>query len=140
MNASDIVKAKQNKATALSYQQTFTLNSTVQSTIYQVSSIAGGTTRYGSTLNTVYDKTCMPTFTTYETRNKVNESPCTACNQSSMEWKNTNSTLMYAYQSIYGTLSTTSTVLRTSTSVNTAPHPDICDRVSYRQGTHFGNL
>ena len=140
MNASDIVKNKQNKATALSYQQSFTLTSTVQSTIYQVSSIAGGSTRYGSTLNTVYDKTCMPTFTTYETRNKVNESSCTACSSSSMDWKATNSTLMYVYQSVYGNLSTTSTVNTTSTIVQTAPQPVICDRVSYRQGTHFGNL
>ena len=140
MNASDIVKTKQNKAVALSYQQSFTLSSTVQTTIYQVSSIAGGTPRYGSTLNTVYDKTCMPTFTTYETRNKVQESPCTACNLSSMDWKNTNSTLMYAYQSVYGTLSTTSTVLTTSTIVQTAPQPFVCDGVSYRQGTHFCNL
>ena len=140
MNASDIVKIKQNKAIALSYQQTFTLTSTVQSTIYPISSISEGPTSYGSTLNTVYDKTCMPTFTTYETRNKVNESQCTACSLSPMEWKNMNSTIMYTYQSVYGTLSTTSTVLTTSTIVQTAPEPFVCNGVSYRQGTHFGNL
>ena len=139
MNASDIVKIKQNKATALSYQQSFTLTSTVQSTIYEVSSIAGGSTRYGSTLNTVYNTTCTPTFTTYQTRNEVQQSPCTACDSSLMEWKNTNSTIMYAYRSVYGTLSTTSTVLTASTLVQTAPGPVICNEVSYRQGTHFGN-
>lgn len=140
MNASDIVKIKQNKATALSYQQSFTLTSTVQSTIYEVSSIAGGSTRYGSTLNTVYNTTCTPTFTTYQTRNEVQQSPCTACSTSSMKWKNTNSTIVYAYRSVYSTLSTTSTVLTASTLVQTAPGPVICDGVSYRQGTHFGNL
>jgi len=140
MNASDIVKIKKNKATALSYQQSFTLSSTIQSTIYQVSSITGGSTRYGSTLNTVYNTTCTPTFTTYQTRNEVQQSPCTACSTSSMEWKNTNSTLMYIYQSVYGTLSTTSTVLTLSTMVQTAPGPVVCNEVSYRQGTHFGNL
>lgn len=140
MNASDIVKIKQNKATALSYQQSFTLTSTVQSTIYEVSSIAGGSTRYGSTLNTVYNTTCTPTFTTYQTRNEVQQSPCTACDSSSMKWKNTNSTIVYAYRSVYSTLSTTSTVITASTLVQTAPGPVICDGVSYRQGTHFGNL
>ena len=140
MNASDIVKIKQNKAVALSYQQSFTLRSTVQSTIYQVSSIAGGSTRYGSTLNTVYNTACTPTFTTYEMRNEVQQSPCTSCDASSMEWNRTNSTIMYAYRSVYSTLSTTSTVLTTSTSVQTAPQPVVCNSISYRQGTNFGNL
>lgn len=140
MNASDIVKIKQNKAVALSYQQTFTLTSTVQSTIYQVSSISYGPTRYGSTLNTVYNTTCTPTFMTYAMRNEVQQSPCTACDASSMEWKRTNSSIVYAYRSVYSTLSTTSTVLTSSSTVQTAPQPMICNGVSYRQGTHFGNL
>ena len=140
MNASDIVKIKQNKAIALSYQQTFDLTSTVQSTIYQVSSIAGGSTRYGSTLNTVYNTACTPTFTTYQTRNEVQQSPCTACSTSSMEWNRNHSTIMNTYRSVYSTLSTTSTVITASTWVQTAPQPVICNGVSYRQGTHFGNL
>ena len=140
MNASDIVKIKQNKAVALSYQQSFALASTVQSTVYTVSSISGGSTRYGSTLNTVYNTTCIPTFTSYEMRNEVLQSPCTACTLPSMELKHTNSTLMYAYRSVYSTLSTTSTVLTTSTFTQTAPQPLICNGVSYRQGTHFDNL
>jgi hypothetical protein len=66
MNASDIVTKKNNQTLYQAYYHP--TSSTINSTIYTVSSISGGTTSYGSTMQTILNYTCPPTFYTYADR------------------------------------------------------------------------
>ena len=120
MNASDVVTKKQNQILQLSYHPTV-FQSTLRSTIYPISSIGGGASRYGSTIHTLYDSLCAPTFTTYELRNEVLPRRITP-----LAWKATDSTLLYAYHTVYSTMSTPRTIVLTSTLVHPAPGPIIC--------------
>ena len=127
MNASDIVTSKQNQILRTSYHPTV-FHSSLYQTVYPISSIGGGSTHYGSTVHTLYDSLCAPTFTTYELRNEVLPRHVTP-----LKWKATQSTLLYAYRTVYSTLSTPSTILTTSTSILTAPGPTICSTDEPRQ-------
>lgn len=112
MDASDIVKKKQR---CTLYQAP--TSTTVHSTVYTISSINGGTTSYGSTLQTC-STSCRPTFLTYE--EAANARPVLSFTE---QWKAEDPTMIYQYKSLYGGLSTTSTVTVTSTLVLLGPGP-----------------
>lgn len=141
MNASDIVKARQDKVMYRSYVNdsigTAVLQSTVVSTITPISSIAGGSTQYVSTIQTNYTYLCQPTFLTYETRYDIKDGSqlCGSCVAAPMEWVNNTSTLIRAYSTVYSTLSTPSTIVVTSTTVLRGPEPLICPDPEFYQGT-----
>ena len=157
MNASDIIKAKQNRVLFQSLYRPTVLTSTIYSIICPVSSIQGGTPRYTSCINTIYPYTCNSASISYELLNDINQGkylcgypycssisewntgrtfPTGVCNSqiSEMAWKNTNSTIIYNYSTInYSTISTF------STTILTGPGPVICPLVDFYQGTNFDN-
>lgn len=128
MNASDVVKNKQNKVLYQAYYRPTVFQSTIGSTLYVISSINGGSTRYGSTVQTVYNSLCQPNFMTYEMQKEVEQGRALCdpnCPPSVEQWKATNTTLFKAYRTTYSTLSTASTVTSTTASILTAPFPFI---------------
>jgi hypothetical protein len=71
MNASDIVKNRQNKVLYNAYYQPTVFQSTVVSTLSPISSYTGGYASYESTVITAYNYSCQPTFLSYELLNEV---------------------------------------------------------------------
>ena len=137
MNASDIVNARQNKTLFGAYRSSFLTASTILSSIYPVSSIAGrGVTSYTSTLRTVNSSKCFSTFLTYELERDIEagQSLCGICEPSELQWKYLTSTTMTFYSTNYGSLSTPSTFTSTTTTILTAPPVVICPLISFYQG------
>jgi len=166
MNASDIVKAKQNRILFQAYYHPVTTPLTTSTTIYTstvLSSISEGV--YAPVCSTlIYDNLCMPSFISYQLANDVNQgkylcntytlaqqvgtdtvlttsTATNLCTLSNLQWKNVNSTINYQYSSIYSTTdrSTISTILKTSTIIQTGPLPVICPLISFYQGTNFAS-
>lgn len=152
MNASDIIKAKQNQTLYKAYYKPNVLNSSVNTNVYKVSSIFSYISSsqeitidsYASCNTTVYNYVCNPTYMSYEMANQVNGGAfaCGGKTPSKMQWKNVNSTIIYAFSSIYSTFETTSTISPsdfyvTSTTVMTAPTPVIVPLINLVQGTNF---
>lgn len=124
MDASDIVKRKQQETLCRS----FSIPPNVISTTYPISSIQGGNSSYGTEQHVFYP---LPEVTmTYETINQIRP---LQCEPSREEWKAIDTTPFRTYQSIYGGLSTTSTVNVNSTFILTAP---MCIKpfVTFHQG------
>ena len=136
MNASDIVNAKQNKTLFGAYRSSFLTASTVLSSIFPISSISSGSTRYYSTLRTVNTSKCASTFLTYELERDIQagQSLCGVCEPSELQWKYLNSTTITMYSTTYGSLSTPSTFTSTSTTILTPPPVVICPLISFYQG------
>jgi len=132
MNASDIVKNKQQIMRSCAYQPTF---STITSTITPISSIAGSTS-YASTLYTCYSYDCQP-YCSYEFRSDVQQGLVDRgiIMSSLTEWKPDTPTTIYAYRPLYSTLSTVSSISVTSTLVQTGPSPLVCN-TAFHQGTY----
>ena len=152
MNASDIVKQKQNKVLYKAYYRPTVFQSTIFSTINTVSSIINyvssgvplTSTSYTSCLNTIYNYMCEPTFQSYETRHSVGSGvkSCTGKKGSELQWKKTNQITIYSYSTLYSSLITASTIAPStirisSTSVQSAPLPLICPITQIQQGTSF---
>jgi hypothetical protein len=137
MNASDIVNHKQQIARSCAYDRPTVFSSTILSTITPVSSIAGGSTSYASTLRTCYSYACQPTYSSYELRSDVQQGLVDrGITLSSLtEWKPDTPTTLYAYRTLYSTLSTVSSISVTSTLVQMGPSPLVCDTPFY-QGTY----
>jgi len=137
MNASDIVNNKQQIARSCAYNRPTVFSSTILSTITPISSIAGGSTSYASTLRTCYSYACQPTYSSYELRSDVQQGLVDrGITLSSMtEWKPDTPTTLYAYRTLYSTLSTVSSIYVTSTLAQTGPSPLVCDTPFY-QGTY----
>ena len=144
MNASDIVKTKQNNTLHCAYYNPTVLQSTTYSTVNVLSSIIKNissgvifsSTSYTSTSHTV-KTVCNPTFMSYEMQQHVLTKPV-----SELQWTSNTSTLTYAYSSIYSSFNTPanilpSTVRVSSTLVATGPGPVICPLVDFYQGTNF---
>jgi hypothetical protein len=134
MNASDIVNHKQQIARSCAYGTVF--SSTITSTITPISSIAGGSTSYASTLHTCYSYACQP-YSSYELRSDIQQGLVDrGITLSSLtEWKPDTPTTLYAYRTLYSTLSTVSSISVTSTLVQTGPSPLVCD-TPFHQGTY----
>lgn len=132
MNASDIVKNKQQIVRSCAYA----LSSTITSTINPISSIAGGSTSYASTLRTCYSNACQP-YCSYELRSDVQQGFVDRgiILSSLTEWKPDTPATLYAYRPLYSTLSTVSSISVTSTLVQTGPTPRVCD-IPFHQGTY----
>jgi hypothetical protein len=163
MNASDVIKARRNKVLFQAYYRpTIFPNNTVSTTNFcPFSSIDGGATTYTSSVNTIYKYKCEKPFltydNTYEMINDVNSGkygcgypycstlsiwqtgetiPVGTCNCkiSNLQWKNTNSTVIYNMST-----ANYSSVITTSTVIMTGPGPVICPLINYYQGTNFDN-
>lgn len=152
MNASDIIKAKQNQTLYKSYYQPTVFQSTIYSTLTIGSSILNKTgpsissINYYSCNNIVNTYVCNPTFISYQFANDVKqgEYSCGGKVPSQLQWKNVNSTLVYAYSTVISSFSTPSnpiisTFRLSSTIVMTGPQPIICPLIDFYQGTNFDN-
>jgi hypothetical protein len=145
MNASDIVKAKQNNTLHCAYYHPTVFQSTTYSTVNVVSSIINyvssgyvfSSTSYTSTQHTVNTAVCNPTFMSYEMQQQV----LSGKPVSELQWKLNTSTLAYAYSTTYSSFNNPANILPssirvTSTLVATGPGPVICPLVDYYQGNH----
>lgn len=141
MNASDIVKLKQNGALYKAYYHPTVFQSTVYSTLIPYSSIDGGTPSYTSCINTTYTYTCEPTFISYELAKDVAEGSyvCGGKTTSKMTWKANTSIptqTIYAFSTYSTAIQDASTIL----SVNSyAVRPLISSDPVFNQGTNFAN-
>ena len=168
MNASDIVKAKQNRTLFQAYYHPIATTSTISTILYTsslVSSISTGGAVYNDylTCSTVsYQNLCIPPIISYQLANDINQGKY-LCRQynlaelygrnivetstvvascfvpSELAWKNVNSTMIYEYDPIYAVDSTLQSVDVTSTIIATGPLPVICPLVSFYQGTNFSS-
>ena len=161
MNASDIIKNRQNRVLYQAYTRTTIFSTSITSTINYcpISTISTGgtfTTSFVSTTNMQYGYTYEKPAISYEVLNDINEGKylcgypyCSSisiwntgqtfpvgdcdCKISLLTWKNTNSTNIYNYST-----TTYSSVTVTSTNILTGPTPFIC-LTDYYQGTNFDN-
>ena len=138
MNASDIVKNRQNKVLYNAYYQPTVFQSSVVSTLSPISSYVVGFIRYRSTVNTVYNYLCQPTFLSYELLNEVKngKEACTGECATQLTWTNLTSTTQYMYSTNYSTLSTPLSISVTSTIVQRSTGPVICPLINFYQGTN----
>ena len=159
MNASDIVKAKQNRTLFQAYYRPTIFPSTTVSTvnICPISSIKDGTPSYVSSTTLHYNYICNPPSISYQLSNAVNSGKylcgypsCSSisiwntgqtiptgvcdCKVSFLNWKNTTSTTIYSYSTInYSSIQTLSTIALTG------PGPVICPLVDFYQGPNIDN-
>lgn len=138
MNASDIVKNRQNKVLYKAYYQPTVFQSTVVSTLSPISSYVGGYNSTRSSVITVYNYLCQPTFLSYELLNEVKngKEECTGTCTSQLTWSNLTSTTKYMYATNYSTLSTPLNINVTSTIVQGSTGPVICPLINFYQGTN----
>ncbi len=154
MNASDIVKAKQNRILYNTYYQPTVLESSVTSTLRPVSSIfrysnPDGSlvfsTSYTSCITTCDTYVAKPTFVSYEMSQALRDGEygCTAARRPvETQWKNTISTFKVIQSTVFSTFSTSgvllpSTVRYSSTFAVTSQPPLICPLIDYHQGTSY---
>jgi len=102
MNASDIIKAKQNKTLYKAYYTPAVYQSTIFSTLTAFSTLSNLSTSYVSCINTSYNYVCNPIFTSYETRNNVKDGSdkCGGTSLSNMQFVKSDATV-YAYNTVY---------------------------------------
>jgi hypothetical protein len=140
MNASDIVKSKQDAALYKAYYRPTVFQSTVYSTITPYSSVSG-TPSFTSCINTANTYICNPTFISYELANDVNDGSyvCGGKTTSKMAWKANTSIPtpnVFAYLSYSTVAADASTILSVN---NYAVRPLICPDPVFNQGTNFDN-
>jgi hypothetical protein len=138
MNASDIVKNKQNKVLYQAYYRPTVFQSTVVSTVSLISTATTVDNSSESTVITAYNYVCQPTFLSYELLNEVKngKEACTNACATQVTWSNLTSTTKYMYSTIYSTLSTPCTIIVTSTVVQGNKGPVICPLINFYQGTN----
>ena len=150
MNASDIVKAKQNKTLYKAYYRPTVFQSSIFSTLYIVSSSSGAggsvssiSTSYTSCLTQVNKYVCNPTFISYQFAKDVNDGSyeCGLKSISKLQWKPIEE-IRYLYSTQYSTSISSMVVSSfyiTSTIAKVAPQPLICPLVNLYQGTSYLN-
>jgi hypothetical protein len=138
MNASDIVKNKQNKVLYQAYYRPTVFQSTVVSTVSLISTATTIGNSSKSTVITAYNYVCQPTFLSYELLNEVKngKEACTNGCATQVTWSNLTSTTNLMYSTIYSTLSTPCTIIVTSTIVQGNKGPVICPLINFYQGTN----
>ena len=141
MNASDIVKNRQNKVLYKAYYQPTVFQSTVITTQIPISSFTSTSNSFSTVTNTVYTYSAQPTFLSYELLNEVKNGKdvCTGTCTSQMTWSNITYMTQYLYSTTYSTLSTPLNIDVTSTLVQGSTGPVICPLVSFYQGTNTDN-
>ncbi len=160
MNASDIIKAKQNRTLYQAYYRPTIFPDSTTSTItyYPISTISTGGTyvsSFTSTVTTQYGYTCQKPSLSYELSNNINngkylcEFPyCSTlsiwntsqtipvgvcdCKISVLNWKNPNPSIIYNVPTL-----NYSSIIVQSTMVLTGQTPVICPLASYYQGNQF---
>jgi hypothetical protein len=147
MNASDIVKKKQNQLLYNTYYKPTVYQSTVFSTVTILSSILTGTSplppyvstdiSYSSTLTTYNNYKVGPIYKSYEMIANINSINQEKYN-SELQWKNTTSSLQYAYSTINSSFGANaiiipSTVRVTSSFMLSNTGPVIQSFVDYNQ-------
>jgi hypothetical protein len=140
MNASDIVKNRQNKVLYKAYYQPTVFQSTVAITSSLIISYTTNPNPplYHTDVITAYNYSCQPTFLSYELLNEVKngKEACTNACATQVTWSNLTSTTKYMYSTIYSTLSTPCTIIVTSTVVQGNKGPVICPLINFYQGTN----
>lgn len=154
MNASDILRAKQQQLLYQTYYKPQVFQSTTCSTVNTISSIirfvsAGvniTSTSYTSCLTTVPTYSAPPTFISYEMAQKSQQGEygCVARPAGETDWKRTESTFTYAQTTLLSTFTPSgpllpSSVRISSTLVSTGPAPVICPLIQLQQGTAFSS-
>ena len=166
MNASDIVKAKQNRTLFQAYYHPMITPSTTTTTIVVstfISSIDGSPPMQSNVCSTViYNNLCMPSFISYQLANDVNQGKylCntytlaqqvggnainttstaqTQCKISNLQWQTTLSTVTTAYNTVDGITYSTSSATSLQSPVSTFILPVICPLVEFYQGTNFAS-
>ena len=141
MNASDIVKNRQNQVLYRAYYQPTVFQSTVVTTTIPISSYTGGFNSVATSTNTVYTYSALPTFLSYELLNEVKQGKdgCTGTCVSNLTWTNLTSTTRSFYSTNYTTLSTPVAINVTSTTVLGSAGPVVCPFVTFYQGTNADN-
>jgi len=161
MNASDIIKERQNKTLFQAYYRPniFSDGNSIVSTINYcpVSSLKTGTPSYVSSVTTNYLYTCQQPVISYELANSINQGkyncpypycssisvwqtgqtfPTGVCNCkiSNVQWVNNISTTFYTYST-----TNLSSISILSTSIMAGNGPVICPLVEFYQGTNFDN-
>ena len=139
MNASDIIKAKQNKTLYKAYYTPLVYQSTIFSTVTAYSTINNLSIKsYVSCINTSYNYVCNPVFTNYEMRNNVKDGSdkCGATSLTNMQFVKSDATI-YAYSTVLSTFGPNmypSSFLITSVIGSSAPSPCITPLVQFYQG------
>ena len=165
MNASDIVKAKQNRTLFQAYYHPMITPSTTTTTIVVSTfiSLDVDLIMQSNVCSTViYNNLCMPTFISYQLANDVNQGKylCntytlaqqvggnainttstaqTQCKISNLQWETTLSTVTTAYNTVGGITYSTSSATSLQSPVSTFILPVICPLVSFYQGTNFAS-
>ena len=147
MNASDIIKAKQNKVLYNAYYTPMISSSTIYSTLSVYSTTLNGSLQpvisYTSCTTTAYTTRmgCTPNVTSYETLNQIKGGAydCGALTVSQMQIGGIPNTAIYAYSTNLSSmtaqsLQAPSSFMVTSTTVTAPPGPLITPFVIYRQG------
>jgi hypothetical protein len=149
MNASDIVKAKQNKVLYNAYYTPMISSSTIYSTLSVYSTTLNGSLQpvisYTSCTTTAYTTRmgCTPNVTSYETLNQIKGGAyeCGALTVSQMQIGGIPNTAIYAYSTLISTMTiqnlqlpVPSSFIVTSTTITAPPTPLITPFVIYRQG------
>jgi hypothetical protein len=160
MNASDIIKARQNRTLYQAYYRPTIFSTLITSTINYcpISTISSGGAFISSVVsctNVQYQSKCENPSISYELLNSINNGKyecgypyCSTlsvwntgqtipvgncdCKISFLTWKNTNPTLFYTYSTI-----NQSSVFTFSTPILTGPQPVICPLGDVNQGTNF---
>jgi hypothetical protein len=145
MNASDIVKAKQNGILYNAYYDPTVFTSTTYTTYYPVSSLStnSGTfvSSFTSSINTVFTYTCNSPYISYQLANDVASGAyvCGDKTPSVLSWKADQSIPtrpVYAFQT-YSTLTANASTILSLNSY--AVRPLICPDPQFIQGTSFTN-
>lgn len=153
MNASDIVKAKQNRILYNTYYNPTILESSVTSTLRPISSVIRYTsaginivsTSYTSCITRCDTYVAKPTFISYEMAHAI-ESGQYGCAVTKRpletDWNKTTSTVKIIQSTLFSTFSTSGPLLpssvRYSSSIMTiGQSPVICPLIDYHQGTSF---
>jgi len=153
MNASDIVKAKQNRILYNTYYHPTILQSSITSTLRPISSVIRYTSAGVNIISTSYTScitrcdtyVAKPTFVSYEMVNAIQsgEYGCSALRRpAETHWQKTTPGMKLIQSTLYSTFSTTgislpSSVRYTSTMIAVSPAPVICPLIDYHQGTSF---
>ena len=147
MNASDIVKAKQNKVLYNSYYKPIVYDSTIYSTLRIISSVLCDEPlepciSYTSCITTVYNYVDNPTFMSYETLNQIKAGgvACGASNASQLQFDRVPDIPMYTYSTIYSTFTENnfvyvSSIVIASTFISATPSPLVDSFIRFKQGT-----
>ena len=168
MNASDIVKAKQNRTLFQAYYHPAITPSTTTTTIVVSTFISSLITDPASIMQSnvcstvIYHNLCMPSFISYQLANDVNQGKylCntytlaqqvgidtllttstaqTQCKISNLQWQTTPSTVTTASYTVDRTTYSTSSATPLQSPISTFILPVICPLVDFYQGTNFAS-